>query len=631
MLDLANRDLVESHLSGGLARVHRGRSIRPSPSCSCSRRPGRRSAPTCVSADGPPRDRPEALRRMGRVLDLLAGRPHARDRAVVHGPVTPTPGSSHRGPDGASTRRSSLARALRAAEEQRDAARRSHGRLQPRPPREARRQAPPRPGHRPDQPAADTSAREQPSSDFYTYRYLATEGFLPGYNFPRLPLMAFVPSTSDGRAKQTYLQRPRFLALSEFGPRSLVYHEGRAFRVVRAMLSLGRRDGSGRSPDDPAADETIRICRPAARALRRASSMCHACGAPSAAPRSSTTSTASRTSPPSPAERITANDEERQRQGFELQTTFQWAKRDGVLDVRGAASPWMPDGEVARLTYGRARRSPASTRGCAAGPTRPSSASRSIRSRATGPSRRRRRRRGPPIRPSPTPQRIVPMRAGPQERAALQPRPRHSSASLGRPRSRRCSTRCCAASRPSSSSRGRGARRADAHARRAQRLPALRGDRGRRRRADPLVVRARGASPRSPAVALSGHALAVPTTARCRRRARRRQPNPLRRGLLPLPAVLLQPARSRPCSIDRATSGAASFLLRLARRRGPATPPPRAPGRSGPDAGPERPLGSWLDGAAPGLPPPDAEPLTSDRASTCPGLARALRRRGAGG
>lgn len=48
---------------------------------------------------------------------------------------------------------------------------------------------------------------------FYTYRYLATEGFLPGYNFPRLPLMAYVPATMDGRGKQTYLQRPRFLAL----------------------------------------------------------------------------------------------------------------------------------------------------------------------------------------------------------------------------------------------------------------------------------------------------------------------------------------------------------------------------------------------------------------------------------
>ena len=36
------------------------------------------------------------------------------------------------------------------------------------------------------------------SSDFYTYRYLATEGFLPGYNFPRLPLLAYIPGAPDG-------------------------------------------------------------------------------------------------------------------------------------------------------------------------------------------------------------------------------------------------------------------------------------------------------------------------------------------------------------------------------------------------------------------------------------------------
>ena len=47
------------------------------------------------------------------------------------------------------------------------------------------------------------------SSDFYTYRYLATEGFLPGYNFPRLPLFAYIPASRDGRGRQTYLQRPR--------------------------------------------------------------------------------------------------------------------------------------------------------------------------------------------------------------------------------------------------------------------------------------------------------------------------------------------------------------------------------------------------------------------------------------
>ena len=82
------------------------------------------------------------------------------------------------------------------------------------------------------------------SGDFFTYRYLATEGFLPGYNFPRLPLFAYIPASRDGRGRQTYLQRPRFLALAEFGPRSLVYHEGRAHRVVRALLSLGHRESA---------------------------------------------------------------------------------------------------------------------------------------------------------------------------------------------------------------------------------------------------------------------------------------------------------------------------------------------------------------------------------------------------
>ena len=35
-----------------------------------------------------------------------------------------------------------------------------------------------------------------------------------------------------------------------------------------------------------------------------------------------------------PAERITANDEERQRQAFELQTVFKWGVRGGQVDVR---------------------------------------------------------------------------------------------------------------------------------------------------------------------------------------------------------------------------------------------------------------------------------------------------------
>jgi hypothetical protein len=39
-----------------------------------------------------------------------------------------------------------------------------------------------------------------------------------------------------------------------------------------------------------------------------------------------------------PAERITANDEDRQRQGFEIQTVFAWPRRDGRLDVTSATA-----------------------------------------------------------------------------------------------------------------------------------------------------------------------------------------------------------------------------------------------------------------------------------------------------
>ena len=82
-------------------------------------------------------------------------------------------------------------------------------------------------------------------SDFSTYRYLATEGFLPGYNFPRLPLYAYVPAVTGGGPKAAYLQRARFIAIAEFGPRSLIYHEGRAYRVYKAKLPPGIRAEEG--------------------------------------------------------------------------------------------------------------------------------------------------------------------------------------------------------------------------------------------------------------------------------------------------------------------------------------------------------------------------------------------------
>ena len=188
------------------------------------------------------------------------------------------------------------------------------------------------------------------SSDFYTYRYLATEGFLPGYNFPRLPLFAYIPANRDGRGRQTYLQRPRFLALAEFGPRNLVYHEGRAHRVVRALLSLGHRESA--TPEAQLPTKAVRICTSCgAGHFGDELSMCHACGTSLGNAEVVGHTYRIENVATQPAEHITANDEERQRQGFDLQTTFEWAIRDQEIDVR-PASVSDEEGEIVRMAYG---------------------------------------------------------------------------------------------------------------------------------------------------------------------------------------------------------------------------------------------------------------------------------------
>ena len=70
-------------------------------------------------------------------------------------------------------------------------------------------------------------------SEFYPYRYLASEGFLPGYNFTRLPLRLYVPT---GNTAGEYISRPRSIALREFGPHNLIYHNGCKYRVSQLVV-----------------------------------------------------------------------------------------------------------------------------------------------------------------------------------------------------------------------------------------------------------------------------------------------------------------------------------------------------------------------------------------------------------
>jgi ATP-dependent helicase YprA (DUF1998 family) len=87
-----------------------------------------------------------------------------------------------------------------------------------------------------------TQAESIAQSDFYSYRYFASEGFLPGYNFPRLPLSAYIPGRRIRNSRDEFLSRPRFLAISEFGPRAIVYHEGSRYVINKAILPVRDND-----------------------------------------------------------------------------------------------------------------------------------------------------------------------------------------------------------------------------------------------------------------------------------------------------------------------------------------------------------------------------------------------------
>ncbi len=79
----------------------------------------------------------------------------------------------------------------------------------------------------------DLSGRSSELSEFYPYRYFASEGFLPGYNFTRLPLRVFLPT---GDSTGEFISRPRSIALREFGPLNIIYHNGRKYRVNQLVV-----------------------------------------------------------------------------------------------------------------------------------------------------------------------------------------------------------------------------------------------------------------------------------------------------------------------------------------------------------------------------------------------------------
>ncbi|MCY4080256.1 MAG: DEAD/DEAH box helicase [Caldilineaceae bacterium] len=197
-------------------------------------------------------------------------------------------------------------------------------------------------------------SRPTMNSDFYTYRYLAAEGFLPGYNFPRLPLMAFIPGRRERVARDSFLSRPRFLGLSEFGPQSFIYHEGSAYRVRRAILTI-REDASVAGPTNLPV-QSARICPSCGYGHfneQREFERCVNCydfleGGRRVSNLYRIEQVSTRR-----AMRITSDEEERQRQGYEMITTLRFAQESGHPKVEAAAIQ-DNDETILELKYGSA-------------------------------------------------------------------------------------------------------------------------------------------------------------------------------------------------------------------------------------------------------------------------------------
>jgi hypothetical protein len=198
--------------------------------------------------------------------------------------------------------------------------------------------------------------------DFYSYRYFATEGFLPGYNFPRLPLSAYVPGRNRRSGRDEFVSRPRFLAISEFGPRALIYHEGARYRVHKVNLDFGTDDIEATHELSTATMKRCPRCGYAhIETGKNLAELCDGCG--TALEETSSSQLDKRVRIDNLVQlqnvslkltqRITCDEEERQRFGYKIVTSYRFPEFGGRSD-RQDAEVYSGDVLAMRLKYGDA-------------------------------------------------------------------------------------------------------------------------------------------------------------------------------------------------------------------------------------------------------------------------------------
>lgn len=198
------------------------------------------------------------------------------------------------------------------------------------------------------------------NSDFYPYRYLASQGFLPGYDFPRLPLMAWIPSAHSRKTgfedTGSMVSRPRFLGISEFGPQSIIYHEGRTYKVYSVKLNSANGQVTSSSVLATRSVCVCPVCGFAHFSGITSSDItverCERCNAELKTDNRIDSLYRIETVETKVSTRISANEEERLKKGYELQTVFRFAKENGHFVV-ARTELFEGDEQVGTLDYGQ--------------------------------------------------------------------------------------------------------------------------------------------------------------------------------------------------------------------------------------------------------------------------------------
>ncbi|NES64073.1 MAG: DUF1998 domain-containing protein [Okeania sp. SIO2D1] len=172
-----------------------------------------------------------------------------------------------------------------------------------------------------------SNKRRSSEFEFYPYRYFAAEGFLPGFNFPRLPVRAYIPDSNGGE----FIARPRVVAIRELAPTNIVYYEGNKFQINKTKIPVSGIDYKRVKIDY----KRVKLCANCGyfhegEDFNR--DLCSNCGAKFQSDSYGNLPTLTKVLPMETAltrrrERITSDEEERLKYGYNITTHFRYAEQ----------------------------------------------------------------------------------------------------------------------------------------------------------------------------------------------------------------------------------------------------------------------------------------------------------------